>query len=72
VGNSTVYFLQAPGAPQVCQPNTPLTYQNIAVQRIDPTGTFNLIKWTGTNVTSYTVSANVGVLSSTQSGGSIY
>jgi len=72
VGNSTVYFLQAPGAPQVCQPNTPLTYQNIGVQRIDSTGTFNLIKWTGTNVTSYTVSANAGVLSSTQPGGGIY
>lgn len=25
VGNSTVYFLQAPGAPQVCQSKTPLT-----------------------------------------------
>jgi cyanophycinase len=72
VGNSTVYFLQAPGPPQVCQPNTPLTYQNIAVQRINSTGTFNLTKWTGTKVTSYTVSANAGVLSSTQSGGSLY
>jgi len=72
VGISTVYFLQAPGAPQVCQSGTPLTYQNIAVQRIDATGTFDVGKWTGTNVTSYTVSANAGVLSSTQSGGGIY
>ena len=65
-------FAQEPGAPQVCQSGTPLTYQNIAVQRINSTGTFNLSKWTGTNVTSYTVSANAGVLSSTQSGGGIY
>jgi cyanophycinase len=72
VGTSTVYFLQAPGAPQVCQSGTPLTYQNISVQRINSTGTFNLSRWTGTNVTSYTVSANAGVLSSTQSGGGIY
>jgi len=72
VGISTVYFLQAPGAPQVCQSGTPLTYQNIGVQRINSTGTFSLTKWTGTNVTSYTVSANGGVLSSTQSGGGIY
>jgi len=72
VGNSTVYFLQASGAPQVCQPNTPLTYQNIGVQRINSSGTFNLVKWTGTNVTSYSVSATAGVLSSTQAGGSIY
>ena len=72
VGISTVYFLQAPGAPQVCQSETPLTYQDIAVQRINSTGTFSLRKWTGTNVTSYTVSANAGVLSSTQAGGGIY
>jgi hypothetical protein len=42
------------------------------VQRINSTGTFSLRKWTGTNVTSYTVSANAGVLSSTQAGGGIY
>jgi cyanophycinase len=72
VGTSTVYFMQAPGAPQVCQPSTPLTYQNIAVYRIDASGSFNLSRWTGKNGTGYTVSANAGVLSSTQSNGSIY
>jgi cyanophycinase len=72
VGVSTVYFLQAPGRPQVCQSGTPLTYQNIGVQRINSSGTFKLSTWTGTGVTSYTVSATAGVLSSTQAGGSIY
>jgi cyanophycinase len=72
VGNSSVYFMQAPGAPQLCQSKTPLTYQNIAVYRIGTTGTFNLSKWTGTGGVAYTVSANAGVLSSTQPGGSIY
>jgi cyanophycinase-like exopeptidase len=72
VGTSTVYFLQAPGAPQVCQPKTPLTYQNISVQRITAGGTFNVVSWKGSGVTSYTVSANAGVLSSTQAGGAIY
>ena len=72
VGNSTVYFLQAPGLPQVCAANTPLTYQNIAVQRIDSTGTFNFGKWQATGSTNYSVSANAGVLSSTQPGGSPY
>jgi len=72
VGISTVYFLQAPGAPQVCQSGTPLTYQNIGVQRINSSGTFSLSTWKGTNVTSYSVSANCGVLSSTQPGGSVY
>jgi len=72
VGSSTVYFLQAPGGAQVCQAKTPLTYQNIAVYRIDATGSFNLSTWKGTGGVSYAVSANVGALSSTQSGGAIY
>jgi cyanophycinase len=73
VGNSNAYFLQAPGAPQVCQPGSPLTYQNIAVYRITPsTGTFNVTTWKGTGGTSYNVSATAGVMSSTQAGGSLY
>jgi cyanophycinase-like exopeptidase len=72
VGASTVYFMQAPGAPQLCQAKTPLTYQNVSVYRINAAGTFNLSAWTGTGGISYTVSANAGVLSSTQPGGSIY
>ena len=72
VGSSTVYFLRAPGAPQVCQPGVPLTYQNITVYRINASGSFNLSTWKGRGGTTYTVSANAGVLSSTQSNGSIY
>ena len=72
VGISTVYFLQAPGAPQTCQAKTPLTYLNISVYRISAGGTFNIASWIGTGGTVYSVSANAGVLSSTQSGGAIY
>src|SRR5436190_5293383 len=72
VGSSTVYFMQAPGAPQVCQAKTPLTYANISIYRINAGGTFDLSSWTGRGGTAYTVSANAGVLSSTQAGGSIY
>ena len=72
VGSSTVYFMSAPGAPQVCQPGTPLTYQNIAVYRINVNGSFNLSTWKGKGGVSYKVSANTGVLSSTQANGSIY
>ena len=72
VGSSTVYFMQAPGALQVCQAKTPLTYANIVVYRINASGTFDLASWTGRGGTAYTVSANAGVLSSTQAGGSIY
>lgn len=72
VGNSTVYFLQAPGVPQVCQSGLPLTYQNISVYRINSAGSFNVVSWKGSGGTTYTVSANAGVLSSTQVGGAIY
>ena len=72
VGISTVYFMQAPGAPQLCQPKTPLTYDDIAVYRITSSGAFNLSTWKGTGGVAYTVSADAGVLSSTQAGGAIY
>jgi cyanophycinase len=72
VGISTVYFMQAPGAPELCQTKMPLTYHNIAVYRINASGTFNLANWTGTGGVAYTITANAGVLSSTQSGGAIY
>jgi cyanophycinase len=72
VGNSMVYFLQAPGAPEVCQAGVPLTYQNISVYRINAAGRFNVPNWRGTGGTNYTVSANAGVLTSSQPGGAIY
>jgi cyanophycinase len=72
VGNSAVYFMQAPGAPQVCEPGVPLTYQNISVYRINSSGTFNVPNWRGNGGLTYSVSANAGVLSSTQAGGGIY
>jgi len=72
VGNSTAYFLQAPGLPQVCVAKTPLTYDNIAVQRIRAGGTFDFNTWQATGATTYSVSADAGVLSSTQPGGSAY
>lgn len=72
VGSSTAYFLQASGPPQVCQPSTALTYLNIDVYRINASGSFNLGHWTGRGGVAYTVSANAGVLASTQPGGGIY
>jgi len=42
------------------------------VYRIRAGGSFNLSKWKGTGGLSYTVSADAGVLSSTQPDGSIY
>ena len=72
VGTGAAYFLQAPGPAEVCQPKAPLTYSAIGVYRVSRGATFDLARWSGKNGTAYTVSAIGGVLSSTNSGGSIY
>jgi cyanophycinase len=65
-----VYFLETPGPPEVCLPDTPLTFRNVAVYRIGPGGTFDLDRWHGTGGLSYTLTAEAGVLTSSR--GEIY
>jgi cyanophycinase len=65
------YFIRG-GAPQVVAPKTPLTYLNLDVQRAQPGSTFDVARWRGTGLTSYTLNVNAGVVTSTQPGGSIY
>jgi cyanophycinase len=74
VGTGAVYFLQTVGQPQVCRPRTPLTYLNTETQRLSGTGSFDLRNWAGYGgaTTRYAISANQGVLTSTQPGGSPY
>lgn len=70
VGVGAAYFLRSNGQAQVCVSGTPLTYQNVAVYKVSGAATFNLATWSGAGGSAYTVSANVGALSS--SNGSIY
>lgn len=72
VGDGAAYFVRTPGLPQICQPRTALTFQNLSVYRITGSGTFNLATWTGSGGLVYSLSANAGVLTSTQAGGGIY
>ncbi len=65
------YFIRG-GEPQVVAPKTPLTYLNLDVQRAQPGSTFDVVRWRGTGLTSYTLNVNAGAISSTQPGGSIY
>lgn len=68
----TAYFLAATQAPSTCLSGTPLTYQNIAVYKAPVGATFNLATWSGAGGSSYSLNVNNGVLTSTQTGGSIY
>jgi len=65
-----VYFLRTPGPPEVCEPNTPLTFRNVAVYRIGPGGRFDIPKWRGAGGIAYTLSAEAGVLTSSR--GDVY
>jgi cyanophycinase len=72
VNTSSAYFLSTPGPPQVCKDGTPLTYLDVSVVRMTAGASFNLATWHGVGVTAYTLSAEAGMLTSSQPGGSIY
>jgi len=65
-----VYFLTTPGPPEVCEPNVPLTFRNVAVYRIGPGNSFNLDRWRGNGGIAYTLTVEAGALSSSR--GEIY
>ena len=71
-GSGAAYFLSTPGFPEICQEKTPLTYLNLTVYRVSGSATFDFGAWTGRGGTAYTISAENGVLTSTQVGGGIY
>lgn len=73
-GIGSAYFLKTVGTPAVCKPKTPLTYENLTVQRLSGSGTFDMHNWAsyGGGTADYSISAINGVLSSTQTGGAIY
>jgi cyanophycinase-like exopeptidase len=72
VTNGSVYFLSPAEAAADCAPKVPLTFRNVDVYRVGPTGTFDLADWKGSGGNAYKVSAASGALSSDQPGGSIY
>lgn len=74
VGAGSAYFLRPLIAPTVCAPKQPLTFRNVSVQRLSGAGWFQLDRWQSPDnaVASYDLSAEAGVLISSQPGGSIY
>ena len=71
-GSGSVYFLSPTETAQDCAPKVPLTFLNVDVYRVGASGTFDLTRWKGSGGSAYQVSAESGLLSSTQAGGSIY
>jgi cyanophycinase len=71
-GAGCAYFLRTTEAPEVCEPDRPLTMRNISVYRIDATGSFHVKKWQGKGGVAYMLSVEDGVVRSTQPGGAIY
>jgi cyanophycinase-like exopeptidase len=72
VGTNNAYFIEAPGAPEVCSPGLPLTYRNVTVRRLGVGESFDVADWKGSAGTVYAVTAEAGVLSSSQPGGGVY
>ncbi|WP_374580505.1 cyanophycinase [Pseudoduganella sp.] len=64
VGLGAVTFVQSVGQPQVCKPRQPLTYLNLAGQRLAGGGSFDLRNWASYDggTVGFTVSADKGVL----------
>jgi len=59
VGEGPIYFLSADRTPEECVYARPLTFTDIAVQRLQPGKTFQLTKWSGEGA-AYTLSVMKG------------
>lgn len=70
-GTGAAYFFEAAGKPVICHPGAPLTFNGISARKLIAGEKFNLSKWAGAGV-SYTLSADSGVLHSTQANSVIY
>jgi cyanophycinase len=72
VGEGAAYFLQATRRPEVCKAHTPLTFRGISVRSLRAGDRFNVMDWSGTAGTSYTLSVESGTIHSTLSDGAVY
>jgi cyanophycinase len=62
---SGAYFIKSNGAPTICKPSTPLTFQHIEVQKVAPGGYFNMFTWTSPDGSKYELTVENGKVSST-------
>jgi cyanophycinase len=66
------YFFSVSKAPEVCRPDTPLTFRQIMVYHGPPGSQFDLRKWRGAGGTKYSLSVDAGQIHSSQPGGQPY
>jgi cyanophycinase len=71
VGMGAAYFLYAATPTPVLKAGTPLSIDNISVQKVTPGGSFDLRSWKGT-ATHYTFDVVAGTIHSTQPNHSVY
>ncbi len=71
VGSGAAYFLSTSTKAEVLKEGTPLTAQNISVQKVLPGGSFDLQSWSG-SAEKYQLNVDAGVVHSTKKDGKIY
>lgn len=71
VGEGPVYFLETAQSPKLCAYNQPLTFEGIAVQRVQPGRSFDLRKWSGQTDT-YSLSVLQGDVKASGSSHGLY
>ncbi len=65
VGQGTgAYFYRANAAPEICKPDTPLTFRGIEVYHVPTGGSFNAASWSGSGGSAYTLNVENGVIQS--------
>ncbi len=72
LGSGAAYFVRLRKKAEDCNPGDPLTIHGAEVYRAPAGGHFDLLSWSGTGGSSYSLSVDNGVLKSAQPGGAIY
>lgn len=72
VGAGHAYFLSSTQPPEVCKPETPLTFRGVKVHSLRAGEHFDVKQWSTTDGTPYTLSVESGGIKSTHAGGAIY
>jgi cyanophycinase len=66
------YFIQVQKKSSECRAGIPLSFHEYAVYHAPSKGQFDLKNWSGSGGSSYSLSVDKGVVSSTQAGGAVY